>query len=47
MMRSLSTSAFGQPSDTNPTRGAGLGVARRGLPVRAGAAVAVFGMGGF
>jgi hypothetical protein len=29
MMRSLSTSAFGQPSDTSPTRGTGFAAARR------------------
>ena len=51
MMRSESTSALGQPSDTRPTRGAGLGAARRGLAagfgedLRAGLA-AVFCMGG-
>ena len=35
MMRSLSTSAFGQPSETRPTRGAGLTVSRRAAARRA------------
>jgi hypothetical protein len=50
-MRSESTSALGQPSDTRPTRGAGLGAARRGLVLSFGDdlradLVAVFCMGG-
>lgn len=32
MIRSLSTSAFGQPSDTKPTLGAAFGFARGVLP---------------